>query len=57
MKWTDQEVPKPEGPYQGQPENHDALLTGQDGRLGYEPGTGDITTLEQLKAMRNLRDV
>ena len=55
MKWTDQTPPKPD---RDLPEGPTAsLITGQDGRLAYEPGTGDITTIEELKAMRNTREV
>lgn len=56
MKWTDQEVPKPDT-YTGQPENEAGLLTAQDGRLGYEAGSYAVDTLEELKAIRNLRNV
>lgn len=54
MKWTDQDPPKPEG-FKGN-DVHGKVMTGQDGRLAYEPGAGDITTIEELIAMRNVRD-
>jgi hypothetical protein len=55
MKWTDQDVPMPD---RDAVEGGEAgLITGQDGRLAYEPGTGDIKTLEELQAMRNVRKV
>jgi len=50
-----QGVPKPDG-YEGN--NDDAwVLTGQDGRLASEPGAGSFKTIDDIKAMRNLREV
>ena len=55
MKWTDQTPPKPD---RDLAEGGEAgLITGQDGRLSFEPGTGGVHSLEELVAMRNVRKV
>lgn len=52
---NDQGIPKPDW-YEGN-DVDSWVLTGQDGRLASEPGAGSFKTIEEVRAMRNLREV
>lgn len=52
---SDQKVPFPSRDAE---EGSDfTIMTGQDGRIGYEPSTGQIDSLDKLRGMRNPRPV
>lgn len=50
-----QGVPKPDG-YKGN-DLDSWVMTGQDGRLASEPGAGSFKTIEDVRSMRNPREI
>ena len=52
---SDQKVPKPDR-FEGS-DQEGWVMTGQDGRLGYDAITDNVETLEELQAIRNPRPV